>query len=147
MKSTVWQRLDTLLRNTTPVLVTLCMVVAGVVPIRLPEVRFIVPMLALMFSVVVIWGAAVIGVSKDSVRRHDNFKAKHDLNFPLASDESGEICEAYGVWVEKKNYGRTYMGIERTTFLIDGKGIIRDVWRKVRVKGHVDKVMDALGTL
>ena len=92
-------------------------------------------------------GVAVIGLSKDSIRRHDNFKAKYDLNFPLVSDESGEICEAFGVWVEKKNYGRTYMGIERTTFLIDGAGVIRDIWRKVRVKGHVDKVVEAIGTL
>jgi len=92
-------------------------------------------------------GAAVIGVSKDSVRRHDNFKAKQALNFPLVADESGEICDAYGVWVEKKLYGRVYMGIERATFLIDSKGIIRQIWHKVKVKGHVAEVQAALGEL
>jgi peroxiredoxin Q/BCP len=92
-------------------------------------------------------GAVVIGVSKDSVKRHDNFKAKNSLNFPLVSDESGEICEAYGVWIEKKLYGRAYMGIDRATFLIDGKGVIRNVWHKVKVKGHVAEVAAALDTL
>ena len=87
--------------------------------------------------------AEIVGVSKDSVKRHDNFKAKHDLNFALASDEDGEVCEAYGVWVKKKNYGREYMGIERSTFLIDKDGIVREIWRKVRVKGHVEAVLDA----
>jgi len=87
--------------------------------------------------------AEIVGVSKDSVKRHDNFKAKHDLNFALASDEDGEVCEAYGVWVMKKNYGREYMGIERSTFLIDKDGIVREIWRKVRVKGHVDAVLEA----
>jgi len=92
-------------------------------------------------------GAAVIGVSRDSVRKHDNFKAKHDLNFTLVSDESGAICEAYGVWVEKKLYGRVYMGVERATFLIDGAGVLRQTWRKVQVKGHVVAVVDALDNL
>lgn len=92
-------------------------------------------------------GAVVIGVSKDSVKRHDNFKAKQALNFPLVADESGDICEAYGVWVEKKLYGRAYMGIERATFLIDGKGVIRRVWRKVKIKGHVAEIQSALGDL
>ncbi len=92
-------------------------------------------------------GAAVIGVSKDSVKRHDNFKAKQELNFPLVADLTGEICEAYGVWVEKKLYGRTYMGIERATFLIDGKGVIRQVWHKVKVKGHVAEVTAAVAGL
>jgi len=87
--------------------------------------------------------AEIIGVSKDSVRRHDSFKAKYDLNFALASDEDGAICEAYGVWVKKKNYGREYMGIERTTFLIDEAGIVREIWRKVRVDGHVEAVLEA----
>ena len=85
----------------------------------------------------------IVGVSKDSIKRHDNFKAKFNLNFPLVSDTDGEACEAYGVWVEKKNYGRTYMGIERSTFLIDEKGKIAAIWRKVRVKGHVDAVLQA----
>jgi peroxiredoxin Q/BCP len=87
--------------------------------------------------------AEIIGVSKDSVKRHDNFKNKYDLNFALASDEDGKVCEAYGVWVKKKNYGREYMGIERSTFLIDEKGIVREIWRKVRVNGHVEAVLEA----
>jgi peroxiredoxin Q/BCP len=88
--------------------------------------------------------AQIVGVSKDSVKRHDNFKAKYDLNFALASDEDGKVCEAYGVWVKKKNYGREYMGIERSTFLIDKDGIVREIWRKVRVKGHVEAVLEAV---
>lgn len=88
-------------------------------------------------------GAEIVGVSKDSVKRHDNFKAKYDLPFSLISDEDGTICEAYGVWQEKKNYGKTYMGIVRSTFLIDEKGKIVEVWRNLRVKGHVDKVLEA----
>ena len=92
-------------------------------------------------------GAAIVGVSKDTVKKHDRFKAKHDLNFTLISDEDGTLCEAYGVWVEKNMYGRKYMGIERSTFLIDGKGKVTEVWRKVRVKGHVDKVLEAVQAL
>jgi thioredoxin-dependent peroxiredoxin len=91
--------------------------------------------------------ADVIGVSKDSVTRHKNFKSKYGLNFTLGSDEDGSVCESYGVWKEKKNYGRTYMGIERSTFLIDGKGVIRNVWRKVKVNGHVDQVLEAAKAL
>jgi peroxiredoxin Q/BCP len=87
--------------------------------------------------------AVVIGVSRDSVASHDKFKKKHDLPFPLASDEDGKVCEAYGTWVEKSMYGRKYMGIERATFLIDGKGVIRNVWRKVKVPGHVEEVLAA----
>ncbi len=87
--------------------------------------------------------ATIIGVSKDSPAKHDKFKEKYELPFTLASDEDGKVCEAYGVWVEKKNYGRTYMGIDRSTFLIDGEGVLRGVWRKVRVDGHVDKVLAA----
>ena len=90
-------------------------------------------------------GAEIVGVSKDSVKRHDNFKAKYDLPFTLISDEDGKICEAYGVWQEKKNYGKTYMGIVRSTFLIDEKGRIAEVWRNLRVKGHVEKVLEAAG--
>ncbi|MHB8286280.1 MAG: peroxiredoxin [Caulobacteraceae bacterium] len=89
-------------------------------------------------------GAVVIGVSKDSPASHDKFKAKHDLTIRLASDESGEMVEAYGVWVEKSMYGRNYMGLERATFLIDAEGVIREVWRKVKVTGHVDKVLKAV---
>ena len=92
-------------------------------------------------------GAVVIGVSKDSVARHDKFKAKHDLEVILASDESGAMIEDYGVWVEKKLYGRTYMGIERATLLIDGDGAIARIWRKVRVKGHVEDVLAAVQAL
>jgi peroxiredoxin Q/BCP len=87
--------------------------------------------------------AKVIGVSKDPVKKHDKFKEKYDLTFPLASDEDGAVCEAYGAWVEKSMYGRKYMGIDRSTFLIDGKGIIRAIWRKVKVPGHVDEVLKA----
>lgn len=90
-------------------------------------------------------GTEIVGVSRDSVKRHDNFKAKYDLPFTLISDEDGTICEAYGVWQEKKNYGKTYMGIVRSTFLIDEKGKIVEVWRNLRVKGHVDKVLEAAG--
>jgi len=86
----------------------------------------------------------IIGISKDSVARHDKFKAKYDLNFTLASDESGEVCEKFGVWVEKNMYGRKYMGIERSTFLIDKTGTLQEAWRKVRVKGHVEKVLDTV---
>lgn len=88
-------------------------------------------------------GIVIIGVSKDSVAKHDKFTDKHDLRITLASDEDGAICGKYGVWVEKKNYGRTYMGIERSTFLIDGKGKVARVWRKVRVKGHAEAVLAA----
>jgi len=92
-------------------------------------------------------GSAVIGVSRDSVARHDKFKAKYELTFPLASDEDGSVCEAYGTWVEKSMYGRTYMGIDRATFLIDGEGVVRARWRKVKVPGHVEAVRDALAEL
>jgi peroxiredoxin Q/BCP len=88
-------------------------------------------------------GATVIGVSKDSVASHDRFKKKYDLPFTLASDGSGEICEKYGVWVEKSMYGRKYMGIDRSTFLIDKDGVVRGVWRKVKIGGHVAEVLNA----
>ncbi|MBP5856954.1 thioredoxin-dependent thiol peroxidase [Marivibrio halodurans] len=88
--------------------------------------------------------ATIIGVSRDSVAKHEKFKAKHDLNFPLAADEDGTVCEAYGVWVEKNMYGRKSMGIERSTFLIDPEGKIAKIWRKVKVPGHVEAVQDAL---
>ncbi len=90
---------------------------------------------------------AVIGVSRDSVARHDRFKAKHDLPFTLAADLDGSVCESYGTWVEKTMYGRKFMGIERATFLIDEGGVIRNIWRKVRVKGHVEKVLEAAAGL
>jgi peroxiredoxin Q/BCP len=91
--------------------------------------------------------AEIIGVSRDSVARHDKFKAKYELPFTLASDEDGKVCEAYGVWVEKSNYGKKYMGIERSTFLIDEKGVVRNVWRKVKVDGHVEDVLEATRAL
>jgi peroxiredoxin Q/BCP len=91
--------------------------------------------------------ATVIGISKDSVASHDKFKKKHGLNFTLASDETGHVCEDYGVWVEKSMYGRKYMGIERTTFLIDDAGAIRRVWNKVKVPGHVAEVLKAAAEL
>ena len=92
-------------------------------------------------------GAQVLGVSKDSVAKHDKFRDKHELGVPLLSDAEDEVCETYGVWVEKKMYGRTFMGIERTTFLIDASGIIRRIWRKVKVKGHAEEVLEAVRAL
>jgi len=89
-------------------------------------------------------GAVVIGVSKDTAAKHDKFLAKHDLEVILASDAAGTTCEDYGVWVEKNMYGKTYMGIERATFLIDGSGKVRQVWRRVKVPGHVEDVLDAV---
>ncbi len=89
----------------------------------------------------------IIGVSKDSVKRHDNFKEKYDLQVTLASDEEGKMVESYGVWVLKKNYGREYMGIERATFLIDTKGVIQKIWRKVKVKEHAEAVLAAAQAL
>ena len=88
-------------------------------------------------------GTAVVGVSKDSVKSHDKFKAKYGLDLALGSDPEGETVEAYGVWVEKVLYGRKYMGIERATFLIDGQGRIAKVWRKVKVAGHAAEVLAA----
>lgn len=92
-------------------------------------------------------GATVVGVSKDSVAKHDKFIAKHDLTIALVSDADSDVCERYGVWVEKKMYGKTSMGIERATFLIDGAGRIAHVWRKVKVDGHVDEVLEATRAL
>jgi thioredoxin-dependent peroxiredoxin len=86
--------------------------------------------------------AAVVGVSRDTVAKHDKFAAKHGLELTLASDEDGEVCNLYGVWGEKTLYGRKFMGIERATFLIDEKGRIARVWRKVRVPGHVEEVLE-----
>ncbi len=88
--------------------------------------------------------AQIIGLSKCSVKKHDNFKAKQSLNFPLASDENGNVCETYGVWQEKTMMGKKYMGIVRSTFLIDKNGKIAHIWNKVKVKGHVDDVKSVL---
>ncbi len=92
-------------------------------------------------------GAAVVGVSKDSAAKHDKFKEKHGLKIALGSDEAGKMIEAYGVWVEKSMYGRKYMGIERATFLIDAKGVIRRIWRKVKIPGHAAEVLGAAKAL
>jgi peroxiredoxin Q/BCP len=92
-------------------------------------------------------GAVILGVSKDSVASHEKFVKKHGLGVVLASDEKGDVCERYGVWVEKSMYGKKYMGVERATFLIDGAGMVRQVWRKVKVAGHVDDVLDAVTAL
>jgi peroxiredoxin Q/BCP len=90
-------------------------------------------------------GAVVLGVSPDSVESHRRFRGKYDLNFPLLADETHEVAEAYGVWKEKSLYGRKYMGIERSTFLIDEEGIVTQVWRKVKPRGHADRAVEALG--
>ncbi len=87
--------------------------------------------------------AEIIGVSRDTVAKHDKFKAKYDLPFTLGADDTGAVTEAYGVWVEKSMYGRKSMGIERATFLIDKNGVIQGVWRKVKVPGHVEAVLEA----
>lgn len=86
-------------------------------------------------------GFQVIGISRDPVKKLDRFKVKHDLKVILGSDEAEAVTEAYGVWVEKTLYGRQYMGVERATFLVDGAGAIRKVWRKVSVKGHAEAVL------
>ena len=92
-------------------------------------------------------GAQVFGISRDSVAKHDKFVAKHGLTTPLLSDENSTVCEDYGVWVEKNMYGRKSMGIERSTFLIDAEGKIARAWRKVKVPGHVDEVLEAVRAL
>ncbi len=89
----------------------------------------------------------VLGASRDSVAKHRKFKDKHDLGVTLISDEDGGLCSDYGVWVEKSMYGRTYMGIERATFLIDRHGRVKRVWRKVKVPGHAEDVLDAARAL
>jgi len=92
-------------------------------------------------------GAMVIGISKDSVARHDKFVSKHGLTVALVSDDGADTCERYGVWAEKSMYGRKYMGIERATFLIDGTGKVREVWPKVKVPGHAEAVLAAVQAL
>jgi peroxiredoxin Q/BCP len=92
-------------------------------------------------------GAVVVGVSKDSAASHGKFRAKYDLKVLLGSDKDGAVVERYGAWVEKSMYGRKYMGIDRSTFLIDGTGVIRRVWRKVKVTGHVAEVLKAVKEL
>ena len=92
-------------------------------------------------------GAVVLGVSRDTVKKHEKFRDKHGLKVALLADEDGAVCEAYGVWVEKSMYGRSYMGIERTTFLIARDGKITRVWDKVKVKDHAAEVLAAVSGL
>ena len=92
-------------------------------------------------------GVTLIGVSKDPSKKHARFRAKHELGVILASDEAGDVCETWGVWGEKTLYGRTYMGIERATFLIDASGVVRQSWRKVKTPGHAQAVLEAARTL
>ena len=89
----------------------------------------------------------VLGISKDSVKKHDNFRAKHDLGVALLSDANSDVCEKYGVWQEKKMYGKTFMGIVRTTVLIDANGKIARIWNKVKIAGHAEEVLEAARTL
>ena len=89
-------------------------------------------------------GCAILGISKDTPGKHLKFIAKYDLSVPLASDESGAALEAFGTWIEKQLYGKTYMGIDRSTFLFDAHGVLRRSWRKVRVPGHVEQVLEAV---
>ena len=90
------------------------------------------------------FGADILGISQDTAAKHDKFIAKHGLSVRLGSDEDGKMIETYGVWVEKNMYGKKYMGIERATYLIDPDGKILEIWRKVRVKNHVEAVLTAL---
>lgn len=88
-------------------------------------------------------GVRVFGVSPDDVKSHAKFAKKYDLNFPLLADENHKLCDAVGVWVEKSMYGKKYMGVERTTFLVDENGIVQKVWRKVKPQDHADEVLAA----
>ncbi|SEM78504.1 peroxiredoxin [Palleronia pelagia] len=92
-------------------------------------------------------GVTVLGVSRDTVAKHEKFRDKHGLKIALLADEDGSVCEDYGVWVEKKMYGKTSMGIERATFLIGADGTVKREWRKVKVPGHVDEVLEAARAL
>ncbi|RAI01162.1 thioredoxin-dependent thiol peroxidase [Acuticoccus sediminis] len=92
-------------------------------------------------------GIAIIGISPDPVASHDSFKAKHELTFALGADVDKSVAEAFGVWVEKSMYGRKYMGVERSTFLIDKDGKVARAWRKVKVPGHAEKVLEAAKAL
>lgn len=92
-------------------------------------------------------GAKVFGISRDTMAKHDKFTAKHELTVPLLSDEGGSVTEDYGVWVEKNMYGKKSMGIERATYLIAADGTIAQIWRKVKVPGHVEEVLEAVRAL
>lgn len=89
-------------------------------------------------------GADILGVSKDTMKRHENFTLKNELNFPLGVDSDGDVCESYGVWAEKKLYGKVYMGIVRATFVIAPDQTVNQVWPKVKVKGHAAEVLSHL---
>ena len=88
-------------------------------------------------------GTWILGVSKDSAKSHEKFTGKYELKVPLATDPDGSVCDAFGTWVEKSMYGRKYMGIDRATFLVDRDGIVKRVWRKVKVPGHAQEVLAA----
>jgi peroxiredoxin Q/BCP len=92
-------------------------------------------------------GTTVLGISRDSVASHEKFRDKHGLTVPLLSDVEGQVCEDYGVWKEKSMYGKKFMGIERSTFLIDGTGHIARAWHKVKVPGHAEEVLEAVRAL
>lgn len=92
-------------------------------------------------------GVTIIGISKDSIAKHDKFRDKHSLGVALLSDEESDVCETYGVWKEKSMYGKKFMGIERSTFLIDGTGKIARIWPKVKVPGHAEEVLEAAKNL
>lgn len=92
-------------------------------------------------------GVTIWGISKDTLASHAKFAAKHDLSMPLLSDETGDVCERYGVWTEKSMYGKTFMGIERATFLITADGTLAQIWRKVKVPGHAEAVLEAAKAL
>lgn len=91
--------------------------------------------------------AEILGVSKDSIASHEKFRAKHSLPFPLVSDTEGKLCETFDVWKEKSMYGKKYMGIERSTFLIDENGVVAKTWHKVKVSGHIKEILDTLHDL
>ncbi|HEX8214560.1 MAG TPA: peroxiredoxin [Allosphingosinicella sp.] len=88
-------------------------------------------------------GTWILGVSKDDSKKHRKFIDKYELNVPLATDAGGSACEAFGTWVEKSMYGRKYMGIDRATFLVDRDGVVKRIWRKVKVPGHAEEVLEA----
>ncbi|WP_306116596.1 MULTISPECIES: peroxiredoxin [unclassified Roseovarius] len=92
-------------------------------------------------------GVTIMGISKDTIAKHDKFRDKHGLGVALLSDAEGDVCEQYGVWKEKSMYGKKFMGIERSTFLIDGDGKVAQVWRKVKVPGHAEAVLEAAKAL
>lgn len=99
------------------------------------------------FSRLAAKGVSVLGISKDSLKKHENFKKKYELPFLLLSDENSDTCEKYRVWKEKINFGKKYFGIERSTFLIDGNGNIVKEWRKVKIQGHIDEILNEINKM